>query len=576
MHTAPTPRATPPRARPARGPARLLVRLLAAALWIAARAGAEDAPIRFEEVTAATGIGFVHDDGSSGRRYMPEIVSAGLATFDFDRDGRIDVWFPNGTDLPGTEPPRRPRRMLSRNLGGWRFADATEPAGLGAEAYGVGVTAGDYDGDGFPDVYESALGPKRLWRNMGDGTFAEVTAAAGVADGDKLGAGVAMLDADGDGDLDLYAANYVRFSYEGHVSPRVRGVPIYNGPRAYEAWPDTLFRNEGDGTFADVGEASGISAMAAPGMGVVCLDADDDGDTDVFVLDDVAANLLFRNDGAGRFEEVALEAGVAYDAFGQANGGMGVDCGDVDNDGRLDLWTTTSQGQRPILFRNLGGLSFEDATARSGAAAGSIPWVKWGAGIVDFDSDGRRDLFVACGHFNDLVDLQGDASAYRNHNIVLRNAGGRFENVSAAAGLEAVAKHSARGASFDDLDGDGDVDAVILNSREGPTVLRNLDRERGGANHWLGVRLVAVTGNRDGVGARVRVRAGDAILVDEVHSGRGYQGHYGSRLHFGLGDAGHVDAVEVRWIGGPEERFEVGPADRDVMLRQGEGRPVGR
>lgn len=536
----------------------------------------DEAPIRFRDMTGSSAIGFVHDDGSSGRRYMPEVVTSGVATFDFDLDGRVDIWFPNGSDLPGTEPPRHPRGMLSRNRGGWRFDDATTRAGLDHEAYGVGATAGDVDGDGFPDLYTSNFGGKRLWQNMGDGTFQDVTAAAGVADGDKLGAGVAMLDADGDGDLDLYAANYVRFVFEGHVSPRIRGVPVYHGPRAYEAWPDALFRNEGDGTFTDVGESSGIAAVAAPGMGVVCLDADDDGDTDVFVLDDVAANLFFRNDGTGHFEEVALEEGVAYDAYGQANGGMGVDCGDIDNDGWLDLWTTTSQGQRPILFSNLGGRGFEDATARFNAAAGSIPWVKWGAGIVDFDSDGRRDLFIACGHFNDLVDRQGDASAYRNHNVVLRNVGGRFENVSAAAGLEDLAKHSARGAAFDDLDGDGDVDAVILNAREAPTLLSNLDRERGGANRWIGVRLVGTSGNRDGVGARVRVVCGDEMLVDEVHCGRGYQGHYGSRLHFGLGARERVEAFEVRWIGGGRERFEGGDVDREVTLRQGTGVPLDR
>lgn len=538
------------------------------------RAG--EPPIRFEEVTSLSGVGWVHDDGSSGRRYMPEVVTAGPATFDYDLDGRIDLWLPNGADLPGTEPRREPRALLARNRGGWRFDGVTAVAGLLHEAYGVGATVGDVDGDGFPDLFTSNFGPKRLWRNMGDGTFADVTAAAGVADGDKLGAGVAMLDADGDGDLDIYCANYVRFGYEGHVSPRIRGVPVYHGPRDYEAWPDTLFRNEGDGTFTDAGAESGIAAVAAPGMGVVCFDADDDGDTDVFVLDDVAANLLFLNDGHGHFEEAALEAGVAYDAVGQANGGMGVDCGDFDNDGWLDLWTTTSQGQRPILFRNLAGQGFEDVTARTNAAAGGVPWVKWGAGIVDFDSDGLRDLFVACGHFNDLVDLQGDASAYRNHNIVLRNLGGRFADVSADAGLHDVARHSARGAAFDDLDGDGDVDAVVLNAREGPTLLRNLDRERGGGGHWLGVRLRGTVGNRDGVGARVRVLRDGPVLVDEVHSGRGYQGHFGSRLHFGLGSNAAVEGIEVRWIGGRTERFLVEGVDRDVVLTEGAGTEADR
>jgi hypothetical protein len=433
---------------------------------------------------------------------------------------------------------------------------------------------GDIDNDGFCDLYTSNFGPKRLWRNMGDGTFIDVTSAAGVADGDKLGAGVAMLDADGDGDLDLYAANYVRFAFSGHVSPRIRGIPLYHGPRDYEAWSDTLFRNEGDGTFRDVSEESGIAAVSGPGMGVVCLDADDDGDSDIFVLNDVAANFLFRNDGHGRFEEVGLEAGVAYDVIGQPNGSMGVDCGDLDNDGWLDLWMTSYQGERPVLYRNLAGQGFEDVTSRTGAASGTIPWVKWGAAIVDFDSDGLRDLFIACGHINDLVEQFDDATAYRNHNCLLRNLGGRFADVSAAAGLREIPRHSARGAAFDDLDNDGDIDGVVLNSREAPTVLRNQDRERGGAHHWLQTRLVGTTANRDGVGARVRVVASGATFVDEVHSGRGFQGHFGSRLHFGLLDREAVERIEVRWPGGGVEAFAVDGVDRQATLREGAGIPV--
>ena len=535
---------------------------------------AEDSPIRFDDVTAATGIGFVHDDGSSGRRYIPETVTAGVATFDYDLDGRIDIYFPNGSDLPGTEPPRDPRPMLARNRGDWLFDDATAAAGVDRAAYGVGVTIGDIDNDGFPDIATSNLGSKRLFKNLGDGTFVDVTLEAGVSDGDKLGAGVAMLDADGDGDLDIYAANYVQFAFDGHVSPRIRGIPLYHGPRDYEAWSDTLFRNEGDGRFADASLESGVAAVTGPGMGVVCLDEDDDGDTDIFVLNDVAGNFLFRNDGSGRFEEVGLEVGLAYDMLGQPNGSMGVDCGDVDNDGWLDLWMTSYQGEKPVLYRNLAGKGFEDVTSRCGAAAGSIPWVKWGAGIVDFDGDGLRDLFIACGHINDLVGEFDDTTAYRNHNCLLRNIGGRFNDLSAAAGLHAVGRHSARGAAFDDLDNDGDIDIVVLNSREAPTLLRNSDRERGGSNHWLQVRLVGTIASRDAVGAGVRVVAGDLLLVDEVHSGRGYQGHFGSRLHFGLGDRDRVDRIEVRWIGGSREVFAVEGVDRLVTLRQGEGAPV--
>lgn len=533
-----------------------------------------DAAIEFEDATAESGIGFVHDDGSGGRRFIPETVTAGLATFDHDLDGRIDIYFPNGNDLPGTEPPRRPRAMLVRNRGGWRFDDVTAAAGLDHESYGVGVTAGDLDNDGFPDLVTSNYGPKRMWRNMGDGTFLDVTAAAGTADGDRLGAGVVFLDADGDGDLDVYAANYVRFSPEGHVSPRVRGVPVYHGPRDYDPWSDTFFRNEGDGRFTDASVETGIAAVVGPGMGVVGFDGDADGDTDLFVLNDVAANFLFRNDGTGRFEEVGLETGLAYDMIGQPNGSMGVDCGDVDNDGWLDLWMTSYQGERPVLYHNLAGQGFEDVGSRTGAASGSLPWVKWGCGIVDFDNDGLRDLFIACGHINDLVDEYDDASAYRNHNLVLRNLGGRFDECSAAAGLHDVPRHSARGAAFDDLDDDGDVDGVVLNAREAPTLLRNRERERGGGNHWLQVRLVGRDTNRDGVGAAVRVVVGDRVLADEVHAGRGYQGHFGSRLHFGLGRDRAVDRIEVRWIGGRSERFDVDGVDRLVVLTEGQGKPA--
>ncbi|RLS35281.1 MAG: CRTAC1 family protein [Planctomycetota bacterium] len=541
----------------------------------AADPSAVPGPIAFEEVSAAAGIDFVHDDGSSGRRYIVETVSAGVATFDYDSDGRIDIYFPNGTLLPGaeaSEPFRTPRAALYRNLGDWRFEDVTVAAGLDGAAYGVGVTVGDVDDDGLPDIYLSTFGAKRLYRNNGDGTFRDDTSAAGVGDGDKLGAGVAMLDIDADGDLDIYAANYVRFSFDNHLSPRLRGVPLYHGPRDYEAWPDSLFRNEGDGRFVDISADSGIATVTGPGMGVVCLDEDDDGDSDIFVLNDVAANFLFRNDGRGRFEEVALGAGLAYDMFGQPNGSMGVDCGDVDNDGWLDLWMTSYQGERPVLYRNLAGSGFEDITSQSSAAAGSVPWVKWGAGIIDFDNDGLRDLFLACGHINDTVEQFDDSTAYRNHNILLRNTGGKFVNLSAEAGLEAVPRRSARGAAFDDLDNDGDIDVVVLNSREAATVLRNLDRERRGVNHWLGVRLVGTLGNRDGVGAKVSLTLSDRTLVDEVHSGRGYQGHFGSRLHFGLGQSAAVDRLEVRWIGGQSEEFVVSAVDRVLTLRQGNGR----
>jgi hypothetical protein len=532
----------------------------------------EPCPIQFREVTGQTGIAFRHTDGSSGRHYIVETVAAGLASFDYDGDGLIDLYFLNGRPLPGTprvDPP--PRNALYRNLGGFRFEDVTDKARVGNAGYGLGVCIGDYDNDGHPDIYVSNFGPKVLYHNNGDGTFTDVTAQAGVADGDKVGAGVCFLDADGDGRLDLYVANYVKFSFANHVPRELRGVPWYSGPRDYESWPDSFFHNNGNGTFADVSRESGVASVVGPGMGMVCLDYDNDGATDVFVGNDARGNFLFHNDGTGKFREVGLAAGVAFNMYGAENGTMGADCGDYDRDGRLDLFITDYQTDLPVLYRNLGTGTFEDVTLRTGAAAGSWQFVKWGTGLVDFDNDGNQDLFVACGHLQDNVDRVDDSTAYKNHNIVLRNLGGRFVNVSGPSGLDALAKHSARGAVFDDLDNDGDLDVVVLNSREPPTVLRNMYYELGGKNHWLQLKLQGVKTNRDGVGARVRVTSGDLVLIDEVHSGRGYQGHFGSRLHFGLGSHDRVDRIEVRWIGGGVDVVEPVAANQILTITEGLG-----
>ena len=536
------------------------------------------APIRFVDATEASRIGFVHTDGSSGRRYLVEPLSAGVATFDYDGDGRIDLYFPNGALLPGAEPgdSESPRRhALCRNLGAGVFGDVSLAAGIDCRDYGLGVVAGDVDEDGFADLFLTTFGAKRLFRNLGDGTFVDATESANVADGEKVGAGATFLDADGDGDLDLYAANYVRFTLDNHRPRSFKGFPVYAGPRDYPPWPDTFFRNSGDGRFVDASVDAGIAAVAGPGMGVVCLDHDDDGDTDIYVGNDaLEGNFLFENDGRGNFRETALAAGVAVNRFGAEIGSMGTEAGDADGDGRIDLFVTDFQPDLPVLFRNLGRGQFEDATAATAAGSGAWQFVTWGTAMADFDNDGRRDLFLACGHLNDNVEAFDDTTAYRNHNLVLRNVGGRFVDVSAAAGLHDIPRHAARGVACDDLDDDGDLDLVILNSREAPTLLRNLDRERGGTNHWCQVRLRGRQGNRDGVGAKVVLHAGDETFVDEVHAGRGYQGHFGTRLHFGLGGHPAIDRIEIRWIGGGTETFSDVPIDRLTELTEGSGRAV--
>jgi len=519
------------------------------------------------DVTKETGITFVHTDGGSGRRYIAETVSAGLALFDYDNDGDIDIYFLNGAPLQGTVCPKPPKNALYRNDGRWKFTDVTEQAGVGDTGYGLGVTAGDYDNDGDLDLYLNNFGPNVLYRNNGDGTFTNVAQRAGVVGSGDIGAGTCFLDIDKDGDLDLYVARYLDFSYDKHVGTTTLGVPVYANPRFYPPLPNVLYRNNGDGTFADISRASGIAAHAGYGMGIVCADYDDDGDTDILVANDVMGNFLLQNDGTGKFEEAGLTAGFAYDLHGDEQGSMGVDCGDYDNDGLLDFYMTSYQNQLATLYRNLGNGLFEDVTLRTGAGADTLANVTWGTSFVDFDNDGDRDLFVACGHLQDNVERYDSTTTYLARNILLMNTGdGKFANVSDKSGPGMAVKLSSRGAGFDDLDNDGDLDVVILNSRAAPTILRNDSPAQG---HWLQVCLRGGKANRDGVGSRVKVVAGDLTLIDEVHSGRGYQSHYGTRLHFGLGQRDRVERVEVRWLGGGVDVFENVPVDRLVVLTEG-------
>lgn len=305
-------------------------------------------------------------------------------------------------------------------------------------------------------------------------------------------------------------------------------------------------------------------------MGMVCGDYDDDGDTDIFIANDVAENFLFMNDGSGKFEEVALLSGVAYDLNGNSQGSMGVDCGDYDNDGWLDFYMTSFQEQFTALYHNAGKGIFQEVHLITGAGTGTHPYVTWGNSFVDFDNDGDRDIFIACGHLQVNIELIDDTSSYHVRNILLMNTGnGKFINVSEESGDGMRIKLSSRGAGFDDLDNDGDVDVVVMNSRREPTILRNDSPSQG---HWLQVRLRGIKSNRDGVGAHVTVNAGNLKLIDEVHSGRGYQSHYGTRLHFGLGQREHIESIEVRWIGGGTDIFRNIAADQVVVLVEGKGR----
>lgn len=528
-----------------------------------------DCAIELVNVTSRSGIDFQHTDGGSGRQYLVELVVGGLALFDYDGDGWIDIYLLNGAPRQGTVTGELPRNALYRNNGDGTYKDVTAQAGVGDTGHGLGVTVGDYDNDGDADLYVNNYGPNVLYRNNGDGTFRDVTPQAGVGCGDKVGAGACFLDIDSDGDLDLYVAHYVDFSFARHEARSTRSFPYPPGPKDYPPVPDTLFRNNGDGTFDDVSVAAGITSVAGPGMGTICLNYDQDQDTDIFVCNDGAANFLFRNDGTGRFEEVALLAGVAYDGRGEANGSMGVDCGDFDTDGRLDLFMTDYTSEMPVLYRNLGRGLFEDAANSARAGAAVFPHTNWGTGLIDFDNDGDRDLFVANGHFLRNIKDINDSTSYRVRNCLLMNTNdSRFVDVSNRCGDGLAVVESSRGVAFDDLDNDGDVDAVVLNANAAPTILENRSATE---NRWLQIRLRGSKNNRDGVGSRVQVVAGDLVQIAEVHSGRGYQSHFGTRLHFGLATQPRVDRVEVFWLGGGVEVFRDVPLNQLIVLTEGAG-----
>jgi enediyne biosynthesis protein E4 len=529
-------------------------------------------PIVLRDVTRETGISFVHTDGGSGQRYIVESVSAGLALFDYDGDGLVDIYFLNGAPLPGTpQPGSPPRNALYRNEGNWTFRDVTEEAGVGDTGYGLGICVGDYNNNGHPDIYLNNFGPNVLYRNNGDGTFTDVTAEAGVANGDMVGAGACFLDINGNGHLDLFVSNYIDFTFDRHQTRYVSGHPAYVGPMVYGPVADTLFRNNGDGTFTDISVESGVAAHKGTSMGIISADFDDDGHTDIIVGNDAMGNFVLRNDGTGRFKEVGLLTGLAYDLHGVGHGTMGVEAGDYDNDGRLDFYMTSYQKQWAVLYRNLGQGIFEDATHLTKAGTGTYPQVTWGIGMIDFNNNGHRDLFIACGHLQDTVDLWDDTTSYEARNILLANTGqGTFIDVSDQSGDGLTVKRSSRGAAFDDLDNNGKIDVVILNARGEPTILRNESPDQ---NHWIRIRLRGTRSNRDGIGARIKVVAGDLTQVSEVHSGRGYQSHYGLHPHFGLGHRTQVDRIEVRWTGGGMDVLENVAVNRVLEIVEGEHQP---
>ena len=501
--------------------------------------------ISFTDVTETAGLRFHHVDGRSGQRYFLETVGSGAAFFDYDNDGLIDIYFVNGADLPGFSSQTPPTNRLYRNNGDGTFTDVTELARIGDTGYGAGCAVADYDNDGNLDLYVTNFGMNVLYRNNGDSTFTDVTQHAGVGD-ERWSLGCAFADYDNDGFVDLYVANYIDFHFETHINCTQKGVVAYCPPEHFQGVPDTLYRNNGDGTFTDVTTIAGVYNKDGKGMGVVFGDYDNDGDTDCYVGNDAGENFLYQNKGDGTFTNVGWMAGVEADENGNVQGTMGVDFGDYDNDGLLDLIATNYQQQPNALYRNDNGNFFTDVSFVAGMAD-SLPYVGWGTDFFDVDNDGDKDLLIANGHLQDTVEKYDDTTTYPQQNYLLINKGrGHFAN-ALAAGNELQSRKVSRGIATADYDNDGDLDILICNANDTPQLLRN---DGGNQWNWILIRTIGTRSNRTGIGTRVKIRAGDMTQIDEVRGGSGYLSQNDLRLHFGIGPHKSINLIEARWPSG--------------------------
>ncbi len=500
--------------------------------------------IRFTDITAELGIDFRHANGESGQKYFIEPIGSGVALFDYDNDNDLDLYLVNGSDLPGVVSPIRPTNRLYRNDDS-TFTDVTATASVGNTRYGLGCCVGDYDNDGYTDLYVTNYGANVLYRNNGDSTFTDVTERARVG-GDQFSSGCAFVDIDIDGDLDLYVVNYVQFDPGTNPECTRQGIRTYCTPEALLGAADVFYLNNGDGTFTDVSETSGISEATGKGLGVVCGDIDNDGDVDIFVANDTTPNLLYRNNpNSVKMTEDALFSGVALSEEGRAYSGMGANLGDFDNDGYLDIVITNFQDQTNSLYHNAQSSFFNEVSFGTGIGERSLPYLAWGVDFVDFNNDGWLDLFIANGHLDDNIAEIDPIGTYAQPNqLFLNNRGDSFSEI--ADNAIAIQKVS-RGAAFGDIDNDGDIDIVVSNLKDSPTVLRN---DRGNTGRWLEIKLVGTHCNRDAIGARVTVVSGSLTQSREVKSGSGYLSQNDLRLHFGLGDVTSVDTLTIRWLCG--------------------------
>ena len=546
----------------------------------------DGAPVVFEDVTQRSGLGaFRNRTGTPEKNYILELATGGVALFDYDGDGWLDVYLVNGSTyaaLKGLEPA--PRAALFHNNHDGTFTDVTAKAGVSNDRWGFGVTVGDYNNDGWPDLYVTNFGKNRLYRNNGDGTFTDVAEQAGVAVSGKTPiwtTAAAFGDYDRDGNLDLFVAGYLKFDPDHPPVPgspdvgrnfcEYRGQTTPCGPRGLPGERDFLFHNNGDGTFTEVAEKAGVSdPNGYYGFAAAWVDVDDDGWLDLLVVNDSTPNYLYRNRGDGTFEDVSLASGFALNENGREQASMGIAVGDYDNDGRVDLYVTNFSDDYNTLYHNEGGGNFLDITFQLGLGEPTIPFLGWGTGFIDYDNDGRKDIFVANGHVYRSVDKTDWGTTWAQRPQLFRNLNGaRFQEVPPATGSGLAVLASARGAAFGDIFNDGHIDVVMNNLDGPPTVLRNVVRN---GNHWLLLKLIGGPKSpRDATGAVVFLTAGGLRQRGDLLGGGSYSSHSDQRLHFGLGTATQVEKLEIRWPGGLRESASVPGVDRILTIVEGKG-----
>jgi hypothetical protein len=531
----------------------------------------------FSEVAASSsGITWVHAAGLSPEKYLPESTGAGCAFLDYDNDGWMDIYFVNSGKCDIFTPLQPLRNALYRNNRDGTFTDVTEKAGVMGGGYGMGVAIGDYNADGFPDLYVTQYGRSILYRNNGDGTFTDVTEPAGVAAPGWASSAV-WFDYDNDGRLDLFVGRFVDFDKTKHHNcgapniPALKGMNEYCYPRVYSPMPSWLFHNNGDGTFTDVSQKMGITDNPGKSWGVVATDVNNDGWMDLFVANDTVANFLFMNRGGKRFEEVGFTAGIAFGEGGKARSGMGVDSADLNQDGWMDLFVTNLNHEFYGFYQNRHDETFDDIAAPSGIANATKLMSGWGLKFFDYDNDGNLDLIIANGHPDDLIEKIYDNVKYREPLLLFHNAGNGLKNGSQESGPVFSRPMAARGLAIGDFDNDGAVDVLISNNNEAPVLLRN---NVGSQNHWLGLKLIGKKANIDAIGARVSYQAGDMKRSRMKVGGGSYLSSHDPRMVLGLGQRTNIEWLEINWPqpSGLKQRFTDLPIDRYITIHEGQAK----